>query len=340
MATEDSTEWRKRIAYLRSRIELHPENADLYQELGQCLHKVNDATGARQAYENAVRVDPLDPWSHLWLGHSFYCVREFDRALAEFQLAHDCEPEILMTHVCIGNAHFELGNLTDAEQSYRAAERIDPDAPEVRRKLDGWEQTARAQELRIRLDEAIEEDRVFHVIWLAEQLIDANAATFRTYMLYASNLTAAGRYNDAARALADAEALATEDQIPSILGQKARIERQRGNLHAAIDFWNKAHSLEPANAAWPIFMASAMFRSGDVEGAEKMARVATKCTTGCVDEAWFNLGSYLAAQQRYEEAWDSNEKALELDPEYEHAIARRADLLAAFPPFRSPRWRR
>ena len=236
-----------------------------------------------------------------------------------------------MTHVCIGDAHFELGNLAAAEQSYRTAERIDPDAPKVRRKLDDWEQTARTQELKTRLDEAIEEDRVFHSIWLAEQLIDANAATFRIYMLYASNLTAAGRYDNAATALADAEAVAHEDQIPLILGQKGRIERQRGNLYAAIDLWEKAHSLEPSNAAWPIFAASAMFRSGDVEGAEKMARVATTCTTGCVDEAWFNLGSYLAAQQRYEEAWDSNEKALELDPEYEHAIARRADLLAAFP---------
>ena len=54
-------------------------------------------------------------------------------------------------------------------------------------------------------------------------------------------------------------------------------------------------------------------------------RNATRCTKGAVDEAYFNLGLVLRAQERYQEALACFEKAIELTPDYEEAIDAQRD---------------
>jgi tetratricopeptide (TPR) repeat protein len=45
-----------------------------------------------------------------------------------------------------------------------------------------------------------------------------------------------------------------------------------------------------------------------------------------VDEAYFNLGLVLRAQERYQEALACFEKALELTPDYREAITAKSDV--------------
>lgn len=51
-----------------------------------------------------------------------------------------------------------------------------------------------------------------------------------------------------------------------------------------------------------------------------------ECSDGRLDEAHFNLGGYLSAQKRYEEARDCYLRALEIDPEYTIAQKRLAEV--------------
>ena len=53
-----------------------------------------------------------------------------------------------------------------------------------------------------------------------------------------------------------------------------------------------------------------------------MYRQATRCTTGCTDEAFFNLGLVLRAQERFEEAAGCFREAIRIDPKYR--VAKRA----------------
>lgn len=88
----------------------------------------------------------------------------------------------------------------------------------------------------------------------------------------------------------------------------------------------QAHQLDPDDATYLIYAASAAFRRGDIERAESLARQATGCTDGSIDEAWFNLGGYLLSAKRYSEAADCYRRALEIDPDYDIAHERLRDV--------------
>ena len=69
-----------------------------------------------------------------------------------------------------------------------------------------------------------------------------------------------------------------------------------------------------------------MARKGDLNAAEACQRNATKCPEGPIDEAYLNLGYDLRARERYAEALESFNKALEITPDYEEALVGRADM--------------
>ncbi|MDA0811582.1 MAG: tetratricopeptide repeat protein [Verrucomicrobia bacterium] len=85
--------------------------------------------------------------------------------------------------------------------------------------------------------------------------------------------------------------------------------------------------MAPDEATFLIHAAIMAFQLGRLSEAEELARRGTRCTKGFPEEAWHNLGGYLVAQERYDEALFCYEKALGLDPEYALALVRRAELL-------------
>ncbi len=65
-----------------------------------------------------------------------------------------------------------------------------------------------------------------------------------------------------------------------------------------------------------IYLGGVLARSGRLKEAETAHRAAIRCTQGCRDKAYLNLGLVLRAQERYEEAATCFEQALKLDPKY------------------------
>ncbi|MEM7014186.1 MAG: tetratricopeptide repeat protein [Verrucomicrobiota bacterium] len=185
--------------------------------------------------------------------------------------------------------------------------------------------------LRDQLDNAHEASQTILTICLAERLISEGSADSWVFEVYARSLTGIGRYDDAGSALDQAEKLAPPKDIPWIIHRRAVLEKQRGNFEEALDLWKSAHSLKPDEASFLIFAGSLSFRLGRVKDAEEFARRGTTCSEGYREEAWYCLGGYMAAQQRYDEALSCYEKAIAIDPDYELAIGRRDELLKAFP---------
>ena len=185
--------------------------------------------------------------------------------------------------------------------------------------------------LRDQLDEAHEQDQTILTICLAERLISEGTEDPWIYEVYARSLIGIGRYDDAVVALDSAESLAKPKHVPWIIHRRAVLEERRGNFEAALNYWKESHSRKPDEASFLIYAGSISFRLGRLAEAEEFARKGTECTEGYPDEAWYNLGGYLAAQQRYDEALSCYENAIEIDPEYTIAIGRRDELLSAFP---------
>ena len=118
----------------------------MYQQLGKELRKRGDDDGAHSAYEQATMIDPADPWSHLYLGNSFYGKGAYGEALEQFQIARRLVPDLSIAHICIADTYQCLGQITLADEHYQRAVQLEPDDPIAQRNLARWQKIKKGLE--------------------------------------------------------------------------------------------------------------------------------------------------------------------------------------------------
>jgi tetratricopeptide (TPR) repeat protein len=138
--------------------------------------------------------------------------------------------------------------------------------------------------------------------------------------IQANNLIRFCLYEEAAQLIQHAERTTPLGALKWVLSKKGDLRQKMGDFKEAEVIFMEAHTLDPDQAGLLVCAASAAFDSGNIMRAVDLARRATLCANGPVDEAFFNLGGYLLVQKKYEEARDCYKRALEIDPNY--AIAR------------------
>lgn len=92
-------------AYRRA-IDLDPEMADAYINLGRLLQEQGDVAEAVRLYHLAIECTPDDPVAHYNLAIALEDQRHFAAALSHYQRALSYDPEF-------ADAHFNLGRLLD-----------------------------------------------------------------------------------------------------------------------------------------------------------------------------------------------------------------------------------
>ena len=100
----------------------------------------------------------------------------------------------------------------------------------------------------------------------------------------------------------------------------------RGDDTAAQQWFQKAIDEFPGDTQGYIYLGGLLARRGRLAEAEQTHRRGTLCISGCIHEAYLNLGYILRAQERYEEAAACFQHAIDLDPEYEDAQTAKADV--------------
>ena len=105
-----------------------------------------------------------------------------------------------------------------------------------------------------------------------------------------------------------------------------RMFQDKGDDGPAEQWYRKSIEQNPKDAHGYIYLGALLARRGRLDEAERTHRHGTECKTGCIDEAWYNLGLVLRAQERYEEAESCFEKALSIDPNYRPAKAALRDV--------------
>ena len=161
---------------------------------------------------------------------------------------------------------------------------------------------------------------------ISEEILDQSPDHGPTLILYAGFLLDLGLYEDAARVLDRAEAVVPKKILHLVLAQRGHRLECMGDFSRSEELHLEAHALDPDDATYLIYAGSVAFKRGDIHRAEELARKAASCSEGCIDEALFNLGGYLLAQKRYDEARDCYLRALEIDPDYSIARKRLADV--------------
>ncbi|MBA3311841.1 MAG: tetratricopeptide repeat protein [Planctomycetota bacterium] len=129
------------------------------------------------------------------------------------------------------------------------------------------------------------------------------------------DLTSLARYEEAAAALAKAIELCPSAAHRVLFTYWGRLYREAGDYEKAVDWYRKAIEAAPDEASGYLFLGAMLAKQGRLIEAEEIHRRATECTSGCIDEAYLNLGFVLRAQERFAEAADCFRETLRIDPE-------------------------
>ncbi len=139
------------------------------------------------------------------------------------------------------------------------------------------------------------------------------------WLLLGIALVELARYEEAEQAFVKAIDLFPEDQRSIALGHMGHLFKMSGDFEQAAHWYRLGIETTANDATYYIFLGGALARQGRLHDAEEAYRVATRCSEGCIDEAFLNLGLVLRARERFKEAAECFREALRLDPEYQAA---------------------
>jgi tetratricopeptide (TPR) repeat protein len=174
---------------------------------------------------------------------------------------------------------------------------------------------------------------------LTQRLLETRPDDYRLLLELATHELTFCRYEEAKAAIDHAERVCPPDVMKWVLTRKGQLSEGLGDFEASMAYHLAAHEMDPNDATHLIFAGCAAFQAGRTEEAIELATRATQCRKGCIDEAYYNLGGYLLALRRYDEARDCYLSALEIDPEYKIAKTRLEDVsrILALEP-ENPNW--
>lgn len=139
------------------------------------------------------------------------------------------------------------------------------------------------------------------------------------WLILGTALVRLSRYSEAQEALTKAIDLSPNDDRSFVLSQMGHLFLECGNYNQATNWYRKAFNLRPMDATNAIFLAWLLEKLGRLRKAEECLRSAIKCSEGCIQEAYCNLGLVLRNQDRFEESIECFQEAIRLDPKYKIA---------------------
>jgi tetratricopeptide (TPR) repeat protein len=131
-------------------INKRPDDAELFQRLGKLHRKLGMSDEARVAWEESLRLDLCDIWTHHFLGNRYFEREEFVFAIERFDYACSLMPECYMPYICLGDSMEKQGLWDLADANYRRAVEVEPDNETAQWNLKAWR--ARQERRLIELD--------------------------------------------------------------------------------------------------------------------------------------------------------------------------------------------
>jgi cytochrome c-type biogenesis protein CcmH/NrfG len=122
------------LALLKER----PDDAELYQQLGDLYFKQRELKEAWRAFLQSLRLNPDEPWTCLKFATLLTICddKKYARELLDYAIKLD--PELTVAHWCSGNLYRKQGEYELAEAAYERAVEVDPDDEQAREKLAEW----------------------------------------------------------------------------------------------------------------------------------------------------------------------------------------------------------
>jgi len=176
----------KSVQYLERALQIEPNNAQARYNLGNALITQGKLNEGLWYCERALPLLPDNADAHNNVGLAWARLGQWDKAVEHYERALRIEPGDANTHCYLGNALFAQGKLREASQQYEQARRLDPEYP------DAWNNLGVVLAAEGKLPDALEH---------FEQALKLNPDYADAHRNLGKALSAQGRWNDALRHL-------------------------------------------------------------------------------------------------------------------------------------------
>ena len=253
-------------------------NTHLYQEMGRTYAKLGLADSAQWSYEQALAIDSMNTTAHMWLGQLHEEMGDFEAAIALSRRAAEIRPESVDYRYVLGTQLLYAGEVEEAVVQLRTVVEERPSHHGAQYNLgQALMRLGEETEAEVHLGMVEETQQIQQEINEASDAINRNPSDLNNWL----------RLSDA--------------------------HRKAGMYDRALDAYKRAIAIVPNDLRLHVNLATLMLESGDTDAAITQYRMIVDRDSAFV-EAWLNLGVAYGNAGRHDEARQSWEMALRLDP--------------------------
>ncbi|HNB71585.1 MAG TPA: tetratricopeptide repeat protein [Acidobacteriota bacterium] len=117
----------KAITLFQRAIELDPDYACAYRELGWVQRRTDQFTSAEYNLRKAIELDDQDGWAYIYLGNLLWGKEDVVSAEKAFQLAVKVWPDESISHWSLGDLYWNQEQTQEAKSLYERAVELEPD---------------------------------------------------------------------------------------------------------------------------------------------------------------------------------------------------------------------
>jgi superkiller protein 3 len=114
------------IEYYQKTIEIDPNNAAAYSDMGDAYDELEDYRGAIRCYQKVIEIDPNNAYAYNNMGIAYYYLEDYRGAIRCYQKAIDIDPNDASIYNKMGIAYEGLKDYHEVIRCHQKAIAIDP----------------------------------------------------------------------------------------------------------------------------------------------------------------------------------------------------------------------
>lgn len=347
-------------------LQTHPDDLYISIERGNLLSRMNRHEQAIQEYQNAIgRIEKCtrEMWpAFAGLGRIHRDWGRLPEAEPWFHRAIEIAPDEVASQVLLGACQARQGKLKEAEATHRGATRwtesslldeahhnlglvlrgqgrlaeaaecfrkaieIDPDYKDAIEALADVEYADTKEVTSEIINEAFRNDQAATMVRLAPRWLELHPEDLFIFFNYAEMLYKMTRYEEAL-CVYESAAAKFEDRRWGICNSIGHMYQYWGRPEDAEPWFQKAIEIHPNEVGSYLLLGAAQARQDKLKEAEATYRAAIRWPDHWeLDEAHHNLGLVLRSQERWSEAAECFQNAIEINSEYTDPVEALADV--------------
>ncbi|MEE9496795.1 MAG: tetratricopeptide repeat protein [Desulfobacterales bacterium] len=316
-------------------LQNNPNHSDLLHLLGILTYQKNDGAEAEMLINQAIQIDPANPFYYCSLADVLIEKGLLDEAIASYLKSLQLKPDFDVAHYNLGNVFADTGDSQSAISCYQQALAINPNLAEahynlahVFQKLEAYDKAADHYRTALQLNP----DHFYTYFHLANLLLDhgqLEEAVSHYQNALKLNPNHADTHNNLGRALNDLgkfkqasiyfqNAVTLEPEFTEAHFNLGTAFKNQKKTEDAIACYKKSLELKPTLVIAYQALGNLLHDQGNYDEATSLYKEVLQIKPD-LPEVYYNLGNIARDQGRLEEAVDDFKKALELNPDFAKA---------------------